>query len=546
MVHMANGARWPFRSVVAALVGVALSAVAHGVAPSDAASATPRPPVAAAEHPDFAPDSPRASIEDFLALCRQGRYDDAARHLGLAEGARARGPLLARHLKAVLDRHLWIDLEAVSGDAAGDTRDGLPPGMEQLGSIPTRSGRAEPVRLARVLNGDGPAWVFSPATVRRVDTWYNALPDRRLRDLLPDVAFRPGPRELLWWQWAALPLLLALAWALGRLLAGLTRAVLGRIAARTRSVWDDRLLARTAAPLTLLWALAAAHALLPLLGLYAPARATARDTLAALGILASFWALWRAVDVAGSGLRETPWAIGNASAQSLLSIGVRCGKVLVAAMGGIAAVAQLGFPVASLLAGMGIGGIALALAAQKTVENLFGSISLGVDQPFRVGDFVRIEDFVGTVEAIGLRSTRIRTLDRTLVSLPNGRLADMRLESFTARDRLRLACTIGLVYGTTAAQMRAVLEDFERVLRSHPLIWPDAVVVRFKEFGASSLDIEIMAWFRTAVWAEFQAIRQEILLQFMEVVERAGSSFAFPTRTVHLVGEPERLKTAAA
>jgi MscS family membrane protein len=171
------------------------------------------------------------------------------------------------------------------------------------------------------------------------------------------------------------------------------------------------------------------------------------------------------------------------------------------------------------------------------VENLFGSLSLALDRPFDVDEFVKVEDFVGTVEAIGLRSTRFRTLDRTLITIPNGRVADMRLESYSARDRMRLACSIGLVYETTAAQMRQVLEGLEGALRGHPRIWPDAVVVRFKEFAASSLDIEIMAWFQTREWSQFQAIRQEILLQFMEVVERAGTSFAFPTRTVHVVGD---------
>ncbi|MGH7617378.1 MAG: mechanosensitive ion channel family protein, partial [Gemmatimonadaceae bacterium] len=172
--------------------------------------------------------------------------------------------------------------------------------------------------------------------------------------------------------------------------------------------------------------------------------------------------------------------------------------------------------------------------AQKTVENLFGAFSIGVDQPFREGDFVKVDDFVGTVEGIGLRSTRFRTLDRTIITLPNGRLADMRLESFTARDRLRFAAVIGLVYDTSATQMRAVLEGFERVLREHPTIWPDAIVVRFSELAASSLNIEVMAWFRTSDWGEFQRIRQDILLRFMDVVEEAGTSFAFPTTTVHL------------
>jgi len=153
-------------------------------------------------------------------------------------------------------------------------------------------------------------------------------------------------------------------------------------------------------------------------------------------------------------------------------------------MGVVAVLSELGYPVASLIAGLGIGGLALALAlaAQKTVENLFGAFSIGVDQPFQEGDFVRIEDFVGTVESVGLRSTRIRTLDRTLIIMPNGKLADMRIETFSVRDRMRLSCVIGLVYSTTETQMRQVLTGLEARLRAHPKIWAETVVVRFAAF----------------------------------------------------------------
>jgi MscS family membrane protein len=118
----------------------------------------------------------------------------------------------------------------------------------------------------------------------------------------------------------------------------------------------------------------------------------------------------------------------------------------------------------------------------------------------------------------------------------------MRVESYTARDRMRLACTLGLVYDTSASQMRDVLEGLERVLRDHPKIWPDTVVVRFKEFAASSLDIEVMAWFLTRDYGEFQEFRQEVLLGFMDVVERAGTSFAFPTHTVHVASQSNELQ----
>jgi MscS family membrane protein len=197
--------------------------------------------------------------------------------------------------------------------------------------------------------------------------------------------------------------------------------------------------------------------------------------------------------------------------------------------------------VASLLAGLGIGGIALALAAQKTVENLFGSVAIGVDQPFRVGDMVKVEDVQGWVESIGMRSTRIRTLDRTLVSFPNGKLADTRCENIQVRDRLRLYANLALSYGTTAAQMRAVLSGIEAALRSHPRISADPPMVRFTELKESVLNVEVNAWFATQDWLEFTVLRQELYLRFMEVVEQSGASFAFPTRTVRLLpGAPEK------
>jgi MscS family membrane protein len=297
--------------------------------------------------------------------------------------------------------------------------------------------------------------------------------------------------------------------------------------------------------LVLAWTIACAYALLPFLGLYEPAQALAERALRAGLFLVFFWTLFRIIDVIAGIASQTAWATAYPASRSLVPLGARVSKVGVLAIAVVAMLAQFGYPVASLVAGLGIGGLAVALAAQKTVENLFGAFSIGVDQPFREGDFVKIEDFVGTVEAIGLRSTRVRTLDRTLVSIPNGKLAELRVETFTARDRIRLFCTLGLVYETTSQQMREVLAGLERILRKHPKIWPEAVIVRFKEFGASSLDIDVMAWFQTQDWNEFQLIRQEVLLDFMGVVEAAGSSFAFPTRTLHIAGNSSKISTVS-
>lgn len=357
------------------------------------------------------------------------------------------------------------------------------------------------------------------------------------QEYVPEYLFRKGPHGLLWWQWIAIPFLIAGAWVIGKLLSRVTRSILTPLAARTATGWDDIMLIRLGGPLTLAWTVISIYLSLPWLDIDPSAERSVYRLLRVGFLVALFWALVRAIDISTHVVNRSSWASTYPASRSLIPMGGRIGKVAVWAVALVAFLSEFGYPVASLVAGLGIGGLAVALAGQKTIENLFGAFSIGVDQPFREGDFVKIEDFVGTVEAIGLRSTRIRTLDRTLISIPNGKLAEMRLESFSARDRIRLACTIGLEYGTTVLQMREALAGLERLLRDHPKIWPDAVVVRFQGFGESSLNIEIMAWFLTADWGEFQLIRQELFLGFMEVVEKAGTSFAFPTRTVHLAAE---------
>jgi MscS family membrane protein len=356
---------------------------------------------------------------------------------------------------------------------------------------------------------------------------------------VPGFLDRYGPLGLTWFQWLALVTIIVASAAIGSLAGRVVRAVAGRLVRRTRSTWDDVLLERLAGPLSAALGLTLAAALVPLVEL-PPDAGTAAYRFIKVGYFVVFyWSLFRLVDVGFHVLGESMWARSGPS-RSLIPLGSRVAKVGVFAIAAVAVLSYLGYPVASLVAGLGIGGLALALAAQKTIENLFGAFSIGVDQPFRVGDTVRIEDFMAIVERIGLRSTRFRTMDRTIVTIPNGRLADSRIESYTARDRLRLATIIGLVYGTTEAQLREVLDGFQRILREHPKLWPEGFTVVLRGLGPSALDIEVTAWFQTEDFGEFQAIRQDVLLQFLRVVERAGTQLAFPTQTVHVVNQGSR------
>ncbi len=492
-------------------------------APTGAPAAGAADPTAADADLEVAPDSPRASVKAYLDLCNAGDYGQAAEYLDVPAAAKKDAPLLARRLKVVLDRFVGVDLEAISPASAGRRSDRLPAGLEDVGVVPGH--KPDPVRLARRPD----RWVFSRSTVEHVDAWYDGLEDRWLRERLPPGLLRSGPKGLPWWQWAVAPIVATLAWVVGRFLSFWTRAVLGRLAARTRTSWDDLFFEKAGPPLTLGWALVAVYLAMPWLPLDVGPRAFVETVLDAGLTLALFWLLLRAVDVTGERFLTSPKTKDEPSVRSLVPLLARVTKVGVIGLGAAAVFSVLGYKVTSLLAGLGIGGIALALAAQKTVENLFGSISIGVDQPFRVGDFVKVDEVVsGTVETIGLRSTRLRTLDRTRITIPNGKLADQRIESFAPRDRIRLACVLGIAHGTRAKDLRAILTGCERVLRARGELHPDGVVVRLKDLGPAALDVEITAWFETTDFAVFQRIREDVLLGFLEVIEGAGASLAGP------------------
>jgi MscS family membrane protein len=367
-----------------------------------------------------------------------------------------------------------------------------------------------------------------------------------IEDHLPPFLLHRGPADLLLWQWLALPLGLCVAWLIGVIFSRVTRLLLLALARRTANGYDDKLFERLGGPITLAWAALISLLELRFLALPAEAQQVGTAALKAAFLIAFFWSLLRGADVALVRMEQSDFTRLHPAARSLLPVLRRITQLCVLALAVVGLLAEVGYPVASLIAGLGVGGLAFALAAQKTLENLFGAFSLGLDRPFVVGDFVKVEDFLGTVESIGFRSTRIRTLDRTLITLPNGKLAEMRIESYAARDRLRFACDLGLVYGTSASQVREVLQQLERVLKEHPKVWPDGITAKLKELGQSALTIETSAWFKTADVNEFQDIRQDTLLAFLEVIERAGTRLAFPTRTLELKAEAAKARAPAA
>jgi MscS family membrane protein len=502
------------------------SAAVSGTAP-----AGPTAPAAAEEK--VAPDSPRAAISEFRKLTRKGDFSAAAQYLDLSSVDQADGPMLAQHLREVLARHLWIELDKISPNSHGNPDDGLSPDKEQIGSVPGASGTLEPVLLERKSYRPGTHWVFAAATVAQIEGWYEHLGNTWLVEHMPKPLLRMGPYHLRRWQWLGLAPLVLGGWLVGFALTRLLHAVLVRLSARGANATR-----KVRGPAALGLAVATWYAFLPGLGLYEPAEDLIHRWFDAALLLAVFWALWKTVELSQHKVGKSLWAKQSLTAHSLLLLGARLAKFAVAAVAFIVVLAELGYHATSIVTGLGIGGIALALAAQKTVENLFGAFSLAIDQPFREGDTIQVDTVTGTVEVIGLRSTRIRTADRTIISIPNGKLAEMRVETISRQDRMRFYCVVGVAHGPTQ-NLRQISSGVEGLLRSESKVDQNTISVHFVGLTDAAMNLEVTAMLNTTDGSAFLAAREKLLLGIVGIIEQAGSTLAHPLRTITVSKEAE-------
>ena len=481
-------------------------------------TAAPQPSKPAIE---YGPDTPRGALARFLAACRAGQYARAAEYLNLRAtptSARARrGPELARELEAVLDRALWVDLDKLSDRPEGDPNDSLPPGKDSLGTIETENGPVE-ILIERVPQaGSPPVWKIAATTVEVIPALYEEFGWGPLAKVLPAPFFQIRFLQIRLWQWIGLWLVATIAWAVSRVFRGVTVRLARRIlAAQGRP--NGGLAEHAAAPLRLLIGLLVFASGTRFLALAVPVDRFLIGLQSALAIIAFTWFLLRLLDVLAVRVEQRLLEHRHARAVAAVPFGRRAVKIFVAIIALVAALQNFGFNVTGIVAGLGLGGLAVALAAQKTLENLFGSVSLVADQPVRVGDVCRFGETVGTVEDIGLRSTRLRTNDRTIVTVPNAQFSTLALENLSRRDRIPVRATLTLPHGTGAGRVREVLTALRDMVVAQPKVEADSARAHFARITKDALEIEMRAYVMTSRWEEFVEIREQILLRALEIV----------------------------
>jgi MscS family membrane protein len=478
--------------------------------------------------------TPRGTVLGFLAAGQKGDDEVGAAYLNTRLRGKA-AAVLAHQLFVVLDRRLPARLNLLSDRPEGSLSVGL--NQDVVGTVSTANGNLD-IIVERVDRGkSGVIWLFSSKTLESIPDVYEEVNVVSVHDVLPGFLVNTRIAGVVLFEWLAvlvgMPLLYLFTVLLNRLLSPLVGLLRRRVYHRADLPNPEIL----PTPVRLL--------------LLAGVIRWARDKVSLPLVARQFWSGVDAIIIIAAFLwlflllnsRSEQYILRRLRDRNLTATAsiVRLGRRVIDVLSIFAAVLVIlhyfGVNPTAALAGLGVGGIAVALAAQKTLENVVGGVSLILDNAVRTGDTLKVGDTVGTVEDIGLRSTRIRTLDRTVVIVPNGQIANVSLETLSSRDKFWFHPTVGLRYETTSAQIRSVAEGIRNLLSEHSSVDHGSVRVRFFRFGAFSLDLEIFAYVFAHDWNHFLQVQEELLLRVMEIVQQTGAQIAFPSQTMYVTAD---------
>ncbi len=465
--------------------------------------------------------SPQSSILRFLEAAHSRDYARAAYYLDLHElsplNRSKSGPELARQLEDLLD-DTPFDIATLSRDPEGEQSDGLGSAYEHLDTFRVE-GETLDLQLQRVTLKNGlRVWLVSAPSVAMIPRAHTILGESVFEKHLPQELVTFEVLDTPVWRWIALAATGFGLW-FG---AGLFAWIILHMVRSIRGTEAFRM------PLRMCLATSAFRVVITFIPPSSLARLFIERCAELAFVLAAAWGLAVVVDFVADRWRSRLDPRLQAVSYSVLPLGRQVLKLSLYLIALLGMLSRWGYNTSTILAGLGVGGLAVALAAQKTIENLFGGVSVIGDRPVLVGDVCRFGDRVGTVMHIGLRSTRLRTPERTIISVPNGQFSSMALENISGRDKIWFHPTLNLRRDTTSKQMTKVLESFREILTAEPTVESGKVPVRFVSVGQYSLDVEIAVYVRTNDYDEFLAVQQKLLLQMLLAVEQAGTALAVP------------------
>jgi MscS family membrane protein len=513
---------------------------------------TPAAPTAAAD--PLGRETPRGTILGFIHAAQDENYNEATQYFQPAPSRRRPSQEeeqeLASQLLAIFNLRFAGSLDSISRDPQGRLDDSLPPDEEKIGGVPGLS-ESFPIFLIRVGDEHGrKIWLISRKSLSEVPAVYDSLRFPQLEKELPESLVSNRFLVMPLWQWLAILLFMPVALGVARLLSLVTRQVRQWIRRRrgmepleTERLWRF-------GPGTLLLAAILHYEFVYLIGASILYRQYYRRIILVFLAMASYWVITRLTRAASKRIGASLANRGMLAERSIVSLVRRFLEVTIFLSISIGLLHNLGVDVTTALAGVGIGGLALGLGAQKTFENLFGGVSILFDKALQVGDTCKIGVQTGTVEDIGLRSTKIRTQERTLVSIPNGTVATATLENYRFRDKILCQQILRLRYDLSPDHVRHVLEEIRALLQRHPKVETDTLRVRFLRFAEYALEVELYLYILERDYNQFLQIQEGLLLQVMDVLESTGAVVALPSQTTLVTKgswiDPEKSRAAQA
>ncbi len=501
------------------------------------AQITPLPPASSssanAPNDPLGRNTPSNSVLGFLKAATAGDYTIAAQYLQMSAARRqSEGEQTATKLKYALDKSFVGNYSRFS-QPEGTPQEGVPLGRQKLGTMSAGDVEVD-LDLVRVTDANaGKIWLISADTLAKLPELHDQVAARQVESKLPTYLVKHQLGGMPLWQWFALLLATPLAAGLGWVVLALLEIPV-RWWARRRGQMDVANWKSVSGPAWLLAGTLIHQVIVVYLRMPLLMRHYYFQITSIFLILSATWIFWRIVRWSLYRVRLRALAHGHVGTGSVMVLGERFLKAVIFVLGILAILGNLGFNMSTALAGLGIGGLAIGFGAQKTIENLFGGVSVLGDEVFRVGDVCRFGDRTGVVEDIGLRSTRIRTEERTLVAIPNGTVATINLENLSRRDKILLKTSLSLRSETKADHLRFILAEMRRLLYSHPKVETNTVRVRLTDIAGAAPTVEVLTYVLTQDFNEFAAVREDVLLRMLDIVEGSGSGLALPSQTVYL------------